>query len=181
MKNKYKVWTCKIVVSADEELPNGFDYPPRMAAENAIAKHAKVLMNASAWGGTLTQAELEHLKLQEQQGFRSDVYFAGEISSNDITGEISSDNKNNNIVKIVDKTKSSLSQSPEQILLDALDMVHEKKIGAYKNGIKMLTIMLDDTNGRYDINYINAGMSCSEAIALCELTKDLFKDDMTRG
>ena len=79
MKNKYKVWTCKIVVSADEELPNGFDCPPRTAAENAITKHAKVLMNSSGWSGTLTQAELKYLKLQEQQGFRSDVYFAGEI------------------------------------------------------------------------------------------------------
>jgi hypothetical protein len=59
MSNKnLQVWTCKIIVDADN-LPNGFDSPPRMAAEKAIEDAGfKVLTNASGWGGTLTDSDI---------------------------------------------------------------------------------------------------------------------------
>lgn len=60
MAKKYKVWTCKIVVAGDTELPNGFDAPPRSAAEMAVERHGiKVIANLSGWGGSLTETELE--------------------------------------------------------------------------------------------------------------------------
>jgi hypothetical protein len=53
-----RVWECKIVVPADEELPDGFDLPPRRAAIDMIEKHGvTVLACFSGWGGVLTEAE----------------------------------------------------------------------------------------------------------------------------
>lgn len=73
---KYKVWTCRIVVP-DVDLPPGFDSPPRMAAEEAIASAGiPVLMNSSGWGGALTDSDHEYLKNAGRNG-RDDVYFAG--------------------------------------------------------------------------------------------------------
>ena len=67
------VWTCKIVVEGSE-LPPGFDSPPRMAAEAAIAEAGfVVLMNASGWGGSLTKADKEYLA----EANRQEVYYAG--------------------------------------------------------------------------------------------------------
>ena len=71
-----RVWTCKIVIEA-EELPSGFDFPPRMAAQEAIeAAGFEVIMNASGWGGDLDESEKLYLK---ENGYKrgSDIYFAG--------------------------------------------------------------------------------------------------------
>jgi len=76
MNRNLKVWTCKIIVDADE-LPPGFDYPPRMAAQNAIEDAGiEVLMNYSGWGGSLDKSDIKHL---EENGYKkgSDVYYAG--------------------------------------------------------------------------------------------------------
>ena len=75
----YKVWTCKIVIAVDSELPDGFDSPPRMAAENAIENAGfKVLMNASGWGGSLSKSERDDLKRSATQG-RDHIYYAGTL------------------------------------------------------------------------------------------------------
>ena len=77
MTKKYHVWDCKIVVEATADLPAGFDYPPRMAAENAIEKAGfRVLMNASGWGGNLTKQDIAFIEEVEKQG-RSEIYYAG--------------------------------------------------------------------------------------------------------
>jgi len=76
MSKKLQVWTCKIVIEADE-LPNGFNYPPRMAAEKAIASAGfNVLMNSSGWGGSLDELDVMYL---QSNGYKigSDVYIAG--------------------------------------------------------------------------------------------------------
>jgi hypothetical protein len=58
MANKYKVWECKIVVSEDVKLPDGFDSPPRLAAIKAVEQYGfKVLDCFSGWGGKLTKIE----------------------------------------------------------------------------------------------------------------------------
>jgi sugar phosphate isomerase/epimerase len=55
-----KVWTCKIVVNDDAELPEGADFPPRKAAIDAVAKMgAKVVICFSGWGGQLDKIEEE--------------------------------------------------------------------------------------------------------------------------
>jgi len=81
MSEKYKVWTCKIVVAGDSELPSGFDSPPRMAAEAAIeAAGFTVLMNASGWGGELDEHDIKYLSDVEKQG-KQEVYFAGAMDA----------------------------------------------------------------------------------------------------
>ena len=52
---KYRVWDCQIVVPADAQLPEGFDFPPRLAATNAVeAAGIEVVVCFSGWGGSLT-------------------------------------------------------------------------------------------------------------------------------
>jgi hypothetical protein len=49
--SQYQVWQCRIYVAANEQLPTGFDAPPRSAAEMAIeAKGVNVIANFSGWG-----------------------------------------------------------------------------------------------------------------------------------
>lgn len=70
----YQVWTCKIVIKARvDEMPRGFDYPPRFAAEKAISDAGfEVLMNSSGWGGSLN--EFDRLALAQD---RRDIYVVG--------------------------------------------------------------------------------------------------------
>jgi len=83
MSTKYRVWTCKIVIAEDGEMPHGFDSPPRMAAENAIENAGfPVLMNASGWGGTLSKSDKEYLETAKRQG-RQEIYFAGAMDAPD--------------------------------------------------------------------------------------------------
>jgi hypothetical protein len=78
---KYKVWTCKIVIADDAELPPGFDSPPRMAAEGAVEDAGfEVLMNSSGWGGSLNKYDLAELERVEKQG-RQDAYYAGTMDA----------------------------------------------------------------------------------------------------
>lgn len=83
-KSELKVWTCKIVIK-DGDLPSGFDYPPRMAAEKAILDAGfEVIMNRSCWGGELDECDMKFL---EEQGFKrgSDIYFAGAMDATEET------------------------------------------------------------------------------------------------
>lgn len=58
--SRFKVWECKIVVAGDIEIPDGFDFPPRRAALEAIeAGGIDVISCFSGWGGTLTEMETE--------------------------------------------------------------------------------------------------------------------------
>ena len=68
MSNKnLMVWTCKIVVEGDE-LPHGFDFPPRRAAQNAIESCGfNVIMNSSGWGGELDEYDKKYL---EKNGYK---------------------------------------------------------------------------------------------------------------
>ena len=60
MSNKYRVWNCKIVISEDTKLPDGFDSVPRAAAWEAIEETGvKILMCFSGWGGELDHYEQE--------------------------------------------------------------------------------------------------------------------------
>ena len=62
---KYRVWECKIVVSADAELPDGFDAPPRHAAEEAVENAGVEILGCfSGWGGSLDEGEEEVVEEQ---------------------------------------------------------------------------------------------------------------------
>jgi len=67
--------------AGDSETPNGFDSPPRMAAQEAIERAGfEVLMNASGWGGELDEYDIKHLSDVEKQG-KQDVYYAGTMDA----------------------------------------------------------------------------------------------------
>jgi hypothetical protein len=52
-----RVWECKIVVD-DDELPDGFDLPPRRAAIAAVERAGfPVRACFSGWAGSLTVTE----------------------------------------------------------------------------------------------------------------------------
>lgn len=60
--NKYRVWSCKIVVPAGAQLPQAFDGPPRSAAINAVEEAGIFVFGCfSGWGGELTETELRIL------------------------------------------------------------------------------------------------------------------------
>jgi hypothetical protein len=74
---KVKVWACKIVVPENAELPSGFDWPPRVAAIEAIEKAGiEVLGCSSGWGAELTESEQRSFEAQSVQAY-PDLYFAG--------------------------------------------------------------------------------------------------------
>ena len=53
-----RVWQCRIVVDDDQELPDGFDFPPRRAAINAVLEHGvEVVSCFSGWGNQTTLEE----------------------------------------------------------------------------------------------------------------------------
>ena len=65
---KYQVWECKIVVPADVNLPSGFDFPPRMAAQQAVLDAGiEIVEVLSGWGGTLYRTELEIVEEDDAQ------------------------------------------------------------------------------------------------------------------
>jgi len=67
--SKFKVWSCKIVVSDDADIPDGFDGPPRKAAISAVETVGfPVLACFSGWGGELTESETE--VMDEMKGER---------------------------------------------------------------------------------------------------------------
>ena len=61
--NKYRVWSCKIIVPQDAELPEGFDGPPRCAAIEAVELEGIDILGCfSGWGGELNDVEKEVLE-----------------------------------------------------------------------------------------------------------------------
>ena len=54
----YRVWECKIVVRDDVELPDGFDFPPRRAAIDAVTDRGIGVVSCfSGWHGELLASE----------------------------------------------------------------------------------------------------------------------------
>ncbi len=73
---KYRVWECKAVVRGDASLPNGFDFPPREAATDAIHNAGIPIVTCfSGWGGSLSEAER---KLADEDFERIQVRAAAE-------------------------------------------------------------------------------------------------------
>lgn len=62
--------------------------------------------------------------------------------------------------------------APEQMLMEAL---HEIRSGN-RTERKAVLLMLDDSGDEYHITFYQAGMLMREAVLLCEMGKDLFKD-----
>ena len=75
MSKAYKVWTCKIIIDGDSGMPDGFDAPPRRAAQKAIEDAGlEVLVNSSGWGGSLDDHDVVALDEIESNREASDLH-----------------------------------------------------------------------------------------------------------
>lgn len=81
-----------------------------------------------------------------------------------------------NILSMSEKTKNANFSSPEEALQDALNELGKK--GAFKNGRKLLILALDDTEQNFQVSFIQAGMKMSECVAVCDVAKNIFKQNM---
>ena len=81
------------------------------------------------------------------------------------------------VISMAEKMDDALLWSPKQALEDALSDVGVRG-GAFKDCKKILILALDETDGQYHINYIQAGMKSSECMALCEASKTIFLREM---
>ena len=82
--------------------------------------------------------------------------------------------KRSKISYIADKTGNSSDWTVTQMLQDAL--ADETIIDGTFD--KAVLIKLNDKNGDYHVGFSQAGLSMSECLALADIAKDLFKEQM---
>lgn len=80
------------------------------------------------------------------------------------------------VTRMADRSGKGSHSSIEDALTDALDFVGKK--GAFEKGKKVLILALDDTQDNYSISFVQAGMKMSECNNLCDVAKEVFKDEM---
>jgi len=83
------------------------------------------------------------------------------------------------VLSMAEKLGDARFWSPEQALQEARDDVGER--GAFENGKKILIIGLDDSGDKYEVSFIQAGMSMSDCLALLEVMKSEFLSEMGYG
>lgn len=62
--------------------------------------------------------------------------------------------------------------------VEALDSAKEEYSLGNIKGKKVLILCLDDDEDQYSVSFIQAGMKMSQCVSLCEIAKDLFKEEM---
>jgi len=68
--------------------------------------------------------------------------------------------------------------SPKSALEEALNCLGNEKEGAFHKGKKLLILCVDDTEGQYQVSFINAQFKMSECVSLCEVAKQVFLKEM---
>ena len=81
-----------------------------------------------------------------------------------------------NITCLGQKTGDAGMTSPRMALKDAMDSLGEA--GAFRDGKKLLVLGLDDTSENFAVSFIQAGMTMSQCVALCEVAKSIFLKEM---
>jgi len=81
---------------------------------------------------------------------------------------------NDNTRSMAEHTRDASRWSPDQALEDAFEEIRSGR----RQANKVLVLFLDDSDGRYDVGFTQAGLSMSQAIALMEVAKPLFLDEM---
>jgi len=76
------------------------------------------------------------------------------------------------VISMAKKTESGTRCSIEDMLKDILE--DKERLGQYN---KALVLLLND-EGQYTTGFNQAGMKMSECISLCEIGKDMFKEEM---
>ena len=82
----------------------------------------------------------------------------------------------NDVINFANATNNGEITTPKEALNDALDTLGKK--GAFKSGKKLLILCLDDTDGEYKVSFIQAGMRMSGCVTLCDIAKNIFKQEM---
>jgi hypothetical protein len=87
----YRVWECKIVVRDDVELPEGFDFPPRRAAIDAVTDRGVSIVSCfSGWGGALTVSEYKALPRDKFDYPATSERLAMRVDAGNLTSAIAS-------------------------------------------------------------------------------------------
>jgi hypothetical protein len=83
------------------------------------------------------------------------------------------------VKRLSEFTNSASHLSPVQACEDAIRELNERQRGAFNADCKKLLILsLDERDGQYKVSFIQAGMKMSECVALCEIAKNIFKEQM---
>ena len=80
------------------------------------------------------------------------------------------------VISLSERTNNAAFESVEGALQDAINCIGKK--GSFISGKKILILALDDSDDQYQVSFIQAGMKMSECIALCEVSKTIFKNEM---
>jgi len=80
------------------------------------------------------------------------------------------------VISLSEKTNNGSMWSPEDCLRQCLDDIGKR--GALKGGKKLLVLSLDDSDGNYSTSFVQAGMSMSQCLTLCEVAKTTFLKEM---
>ena len=75
-------------------------------------------------------------------------------------------------ISMAEKLRDGTLWSIEQMLRDLVD--DKERLGEYN---KAVVLLLNDDGG-YSVGFSQAGMKMSECVALCEIGKDRFKEEM---
>lgn len=78
------------------------------------------------------------------------------------------------VILLASRSEDSRLWTPAQMLEDALADV----MSGERPHNKALILFLSDRDGKYDVGFSQANMSMSECIALCEIAKTIFKEQM---
>jgi len=81
-----------------------------------------------------------------------------------------------NVIKLAETTGDAKMWTPEQMLEYSLSEVRSG--GGREDVNKALVLFLTTTDGVYDVGCTQAGMSCSEMLALLEVAKAVLLKDM---
>ncbi len=84
--------------------------------------------------------------------------------------------KDDKIINLAERTKSSTLWSPEDALRDALKDLEEG--GRWEGRRKLIVLSLGDDEGSYSVGFVNAGFNASGLLAILEIAKRIVEKDM---
>ena len=81
-----------------------------------------------------------------------------------------------NVEQLGMHARNGTMMSLEATLQDVIGSIGRK--GALENGKKLIVIALDDTKDCFSVSWFQCGMKMSECVALCEVAKAKFLEEM---
>lgn len=81
-----------------------------------------------------------------------------------------------NIINLGRKSGQGNHSSVSDALEECIEHIGKK--GAFEKGNKILILCLDDTDNNYSVSFVQAGMKMSDCNNLCDIGKNIFKNEM---